>query len=93
MEIVKCRNGVGEWEVVSEMGMCETFDLRSEAEDCVRKIYMEMMLDTFLDHYGNWDRSHNPYEKTLEDYNWHFGEIFTEESLKTFKAMIKELRR
>ena len=56
-------------------------------------MYLEMMLDTFLDHYGNWDRSHNPYEKTLEDYNWHFGEIFTEESLKTFKAMIKELRR
>ena len=30
----------------------------------VEREFLEMMLDTFLDHYGNWDRSHNPYKKT-----------------------------
>ena len=59
----------------------------------VERMFLEFMLDTFLDHYGNWDRSHNPYEKTLEEYNWNFGDIFTEETLDIFKSMIKEIRR
>ena len=59
----------------------------------VERMFLEFMLDTFLDHYGNWDRSHNPYEKTLEEYNDHFGEIFTEETLDIFKSMVKEIRR
>jgi hypothetical protein len=59
----------------------------------VEREFLEMMLDTFLDHYGNWDRSHNPYKKTLKEYNDRFGEIFTEETLDTFKSMIALIRK
>ena len=33
--IVKCTNGVGEWEVISDSGCSETFDTRQEAKDYI----------------------------------------------------------
>tara|TARA_Y100000589_G_scaffold285462_1_gene284973 strand:- start:129 stop:284 length:156 start_codon:yes stop_codon:yes gene_type:complete len=38
LEIVKCENGVGVWEVVSDSGCCEVFDTRSEAEERLREL-------------------------------------------------------
>jgi len=37
MEIVRCTNGVGVWEVVSDNGSSQVFDLRSDAEEFVLK--------------------------------------------------------
>ena len=35
LTIVKCTNGVGEWEVISDSGCSETFDTRQEAKDYI----------------------------------------------------------
>ena len=35
LTIVKCTNGVGEWEVISDSGHSETFDTRQEAKDYI----------------------------------------------------------
>lgn len=53
---------------------------------------LEWMCDTWLDSYAGWDRSYNPQNKTLEQFNNAFGDWFDEESLKTCKALIKQLR-
>jgi len=36
MEIVRCTNGVGVWEVVSDNGSSQVFDLRSDAENFLK---------------------------------------------------------
>ena len=36
MKIVRCTNGVGVWEVISDNGSSQVFDLKSDAEEYVR---------------------------------------------------------
>jgi len=38
VEIVKCENGVGVWEVVSDSGCFEVFDTHSEAEERLKEL-------------------------------------------------------
>jgi hypothetical protein len=41
MEIVRCTNGVGVWEVMFDGGGSEVFDLRSDAEEFLREYKKE----------------------------------------------------
>jgi len=59
MEIVRCTNGVGVWEVVSDNGSSQVFDLRSDAENFLKN----------NDH-DCWDNA-QPYEFEEDGHRFH----------------------
>ena len=61
MEIVRCTNGVGVWEVIFDGGGSEVFDLRSDAEEFLReykKNYHEHDCWRYAEYYEFYEEGH-----------------------------------
>ncbi len=56
MEIVRCTNGVGVWEVVSDNGSSQVFDLRSDAEEFMK--YHEHDCWRYAEYYEFYEEGH-----------------------------------